>query len=387
MAIELLREPLEIALQKVQSQKDDPNRQSLSLAIFAGGLDYYPPETQNLIKAISALRELDEVTHKMFSFPGISTVHGEAPISIWLLRRAYDSSVDEALMDLKTFTTATTIRMRHIVAVEGFTMTHSCEVNEGLVIIPWNLLDNSPTKQRMQLLFSEQARSPSFAITRMVDVPKIYSEVGEPSALVSADFAYDDLLNCASLFGPDRSTIIASWWEGPKWIPSMGQSYSWLSPNYRSVPKNWPDEAYYRFPELFSRFQKMSNGNRSRLHVPLSRLNSSMQTYDQVDAAIDCRIAIESLFLENDRGEYSFKISLRASRFLSTNFEERKEIFKQFNELYGLGSRAVHYGILKHEKGQLLPSELLVIGHARIAEALRKIIIEGYPDWKAIELK
>jgi hypothetical protein len=106
-----------------------------------------------------------------------------------------------------------------------------------------------------------------------------------------------------------------------------------------------------------------------------------------VDAAIDLGVAIDSLFLSEraaDRGEQTLTLRLRAARFLGHDPQSRRDLAKLFGTLYRVRSSAVHSGVIDPVIEHQATQALLARGYELTAWAIRKIILEGEPDWDAL---
>lgn len=391
MTIEQLRAPLESAYRYVKSVQDDPAKLAHSLAVIIGDISVYPVETQALISAVSQVDALRDPVRMFLMIPGITTTARADGLSIWMLRRSLELGTDSTLRDLTKFATSTTIPVRNVTAIEGLKLSRRCIIDQNVFLLPWDDLEESTHKQRVRLAFVEQMRSPSAAIVRDFDVPKVFMDPEALAPSISPSTVIDNVsvLNCVGLFGPVSPMATASWWEAPGWLPTLGLSYSLGFPSSRAASTEWPEEAYDAFPILYAQFMGSPERHRQHLRVPLERLNAAMLGTNPVDSAIDCRIAIESMFLtdqQGDRGELSFRICIRGSRFLSTEYEARKIIYDEFRDLYRAGSIAVHTGCISPLRSDQTVDELLRVGKGRIAQALRKLISNGPQDWKAVEL-
>ena len=66
-----------------------------------------------------------------------------------------------------------------------------------------------------------------------------------------------------------------------------------------------------------------------KLRVPIQRWRRSKAASNGVDLAIDLRIALESLFLdEGNNAELSFRLALRAAWYLGAEGDKRTKIFE-----------------------------------------------------------
>jgi hypothetical protein len=108
-----------------------------------------------------------------------------------------------------------------------------------------------------------------------------------------------------------------------------------------------------------------------------------------VDAAIDFGIAMEAVFLEdNDRDEITYRLTMRAGRFLGSDLASRQAARRLFSGLYDLRSKAAHRAAIP-ESVKNVPAEyaLLGYGYAQLRGTMRAILEEGkWPDWNELLL-
>jgi hypothetical protein len=120
------------------------------------------------------------------------------------------------------------------------------------------------------------------------------------------------------------------------------------------------------------------------LRIPLDRLGRAGREYDFADRAIDLGIALESLLLHDigDRGELSFRLSLRGAWLIGGSSKERLEIQKALRALYDLRSRAVHSGVVD----RIAENQNTITDATEICKMLiRKIIeLKCEVDWPRI---
>jgi hypothetical protein len=195
-----------------------------------------------------------------------------------------------------------------------------------------------------------------------------------------------DALLCIGISGPFGPEWTESWLDPPPWAPVSGHVYT---PAYLEGPPHydtWTEDHCLTTTRLFSIFQGLSERTKDALRLPMRRLNSAMRRISRADRAIDLGIALEALFLsdlDEDRGEITFRLSLRMARYLRHDSEKRTSVFKTAKKLYGLRSTAIHTGQISADKAT---SEILQEGSLLTAEAIRRFIEDGPPNWQAIQL-
>ena len=91
-------------------------------------------------------------------------------------------------------------------------------------------------------------------------------------------------------------------------------------------------------------YRRLSDDHRDRVKLSLQRLIRARCQIKPGDRAIDLAIALEILYMNADRDEHSYKIALRAARFLYGPGEQRHEAFRRIRRLYDMRSSMVHRG-------------------------------------------
>lgn len=191
---------------------------------------------------------------------------------------------------------------------------------------------------------------PQYAIRIEYKVPKILGE-GEPPPVPENIKRYadpniiDDVLQVlrtwkSGEFYPCRSmresttTFVSGWsysrFDGQYAIRSP---YTVTARDRKKLPVYWE--------LLHSRGVK---GKRFLL-VALRRLSIAPTRQNPEDKLIDLAIASEALFMrtsDDDRGEYGFKMAIRAAHFVAKNRTQRQYIFDLFKNFYSSRSQIVH---------------------------------------------
>ena len=118
-----------------------------------------------------------------------------------------------------------------------------------------------------------------------------------------------------------------------------------------------------------------------KLRVPIQRWRRSKAASNGVDLAIDLRIALESLFLDDgNQAELRFRLALRAAWYLGATGDERTKIFEAVRDAYDIGSKAVHTG---EGYDDVIPANLAAAQDICRVSILRRIGEGGKPpDWK-----
>jgi hypothetical protein len=98
------------------------------------------------------------------------------------------------------------------------------------------------------------------------------------------------------------------------------------------------------FIRLWKTFNKLAISDYSELELIISQYNYAFERKRLAEKAIDFAICLELLFSGEDiiKDSIRFKLSIRASRLLGKDFQEREDIAKQVKEFYDIRSSLVH---------------------------------------------
>jgi hypothetical protein len=157
--------------------------------------------------------------------------------------------------------------------------------------------------------------------------------------------------------------------------------------NAGPFPVELTSEKREKAVDLCSRFSHLDDKDKPHLRVALNWLNDATLDPLPVQAAIKLGVALESLFFHDieprDRGEYRFRLGLRAAWCVGASPTERQEISKQVRKAYDFRSEAVHGGALSDIAEAM---ETLKQGSAIARRAAERVLEEGPPEWNTLAL-
>lgn len=349
------------------------------------------PSMLALIEALRNDPELEIFNNKALVIAGVKRLFTYATLASWLISRT--TKIDETLEDLATYLNAKEFQCDQVLAFYGLDLDQPADLGDGISLLPWERLPESPEKQMV-----------SFSRTQIIHMIS-----GKPSALYRSfktikrhikaesdtlsqkehtpEFELHDALICIGLAMPWRWQILASWVGIPKWVPT----FSPYEPS-RSIDQCWPKkllpEALAEAKKLFASFHKRDQNTKAHIRLAMERLNQ-MAEKGVVDAAIDLGIALETLYLNDpgeDRGELTFRMKIRSARFLGRDEADRQRIFDLVGELYTLRSAAVHKGKLPAKYSVRSVREVLDKGFDLGTQTVRRFIVEGSPNWNEVQM-
>uniref|UniRef100_UPI004056A29D hypothetical protein n=1 Tax=Candidatus Electronema sp. TaxID=2698783 RepID=UPI004056A29D len=139
-----------------------------------------------------------------------------------------------------------------------------------------------------------------------------------------------------------------------------------------------------------------------KIEYAIKRFRNSIERYspDDPERLIEYAIALETIYLNDngtERTELTYRLRLRAARFLKENYEDRDKLFKLIGDLYSFRSTVAHGGdiSISAEKDQEKLRNILKEIPSVLAESILKIMNEHYEEhntkallfWRKIELQ
>lgn len=351
------------------------------------------PTLMRLVSLLRAEPELEPFDGYMQVVASSASRVEHSTLAGWLLKRAQAVGSQQAVLDLERYLSSDRLPFTYIFAIAGIKLPGSCSLGSGIELVPWDSLPESSKKHVIfeRFIMRWPILLPSVALLRSVDVPKLH--VREADFKVHGfnlpDEELQDALLCSGLIGPVAPYLLASWLEPPDWVPVDSSSYRLPFPEGFPRTREWPPGGCERACLLIAAFKTLPQTRKARLRLAMQRLNSAMRRLSQVDAAIDLGIVFEILFLQDtssDRTELTYRLRVRAARYLETYPQERRRVFALLNDLYRVRSAAVHGGHVPEKLNGVSVQDLLDQGFGIAAAALGRLISGGDPDWLQVTL-
>ena len=100
---------------------------------------------------------------------------------------------------------------------------------------------------------------------------------------------------------------------------------------------------------------------------------------------IDCMIAAESLYLDDDnKNELSYRLSLNAALWSDEKVTRQREVFYLFKKAYALRGKIVHGGTVNREEVGHIIEEVKQVIRIGITKAFRHLQTnQNPPDWNS----
>lgn len=306
----------------------------------------------------------------------------------WLLERARGVGAQRAIADLDRYLNSDEVPYLYTVAVAGIKLTARCVLGPYLEMVPWDAIPDSHAKHTIfqTYVLGHGFHWPTAVLQRKVTLPKLHAR--EVDCKIRGTelphMEVHDGLLCIGLMGPTAPYVLASWLEPPDWAPVFAGGYS--MPHLEGIPRShdWPEAACEQARSVYQAFAKLEEGRKARLRLAMQRLNTAMRRLSPVDAAVDLGIVMEALFLQDmqgERGELTYRLRVRAARYLGSDSADRRRLSELIRKLYTARSIAVHTGRVEDTIGGVATRDLLTQGFSLAASTLVRFIFDGDPDW------
>jgi hypothetical protein len=338
------------------------------------------------IKQDPGLASMGDIIHPHPSKDG--TPFPIIDLSVWLLEQATRYSSQEAIEHLRNYVSTGSITAYHVQPLAGIQMLSDAPFcfGNGVVIAPSGHLPNRTLASKLW----EISRS-------SVPLPHLYTVLYSTHTFDVSTFeqgqgtithqAFEDVTFCISLatdvdkggiFGVSSTLVLDDKLPGSDSIPTWA-----LFPI--NEPKGWFVNLTHdnlNKAERILQFFAVESLDLDRIRIPLRHFNLCRANTSDVERAGHLRTTLETIFLDNEKAELSYRLSLHAALFLADTLEDRTRIQKTAKDAYKVCSGAVH-------SGKVLPKDIGVLskGLSICQRALQRILQQGrFPDWKAIEL-
>ncbi len=212
---------------------------------------------------------------------------------------------------------------------------------------------------------------------------------GELHPIVGAKLELlDDVLSCLALAGGGSLAVhkVATSIVAADDVPCFGPAL-WEYHSFRVMPKVtvMVEDECTNAVVFLDKLYAMDEAHRNRVRLPLSKLNDFHACKDLSEAAVLLRTCLESIFLDNDSGELSHRLSIRAALVMGGSIEERLATYRMMKKAYEHGSAAVHRGKISSKR----PQEVVAVLQqaAKVAKKVISLHLDSPgEDWLTLEL-
>ena len=128
------------------------------------------------------------------------------------------------------------------------------------------------------------------------------------------------------------------------WFPYGGGFTNWYGKHFEPSRFILTEPEVKEYKALFQEFSQKESllQDSSFLNLALRRFNYAHERKRPEDKLIDYMIALETMYIVDDPGEYGYKIAIRAASLLGKTLQEKERIFLEIKKAYHLRSKIVH---------------------------------------------
>ena len=342
------------------------------------------------------------------AFPG----HDPLEQMLWnLLKTTIVWGVDKAVLDFERCVEAKSGSFLRIALLKGASVRTELEVYEGIRLVPL------PTSPRCfpkympdgfmfgvttRAFTSETLLEMDFCVTPLFSKPVEGGSAQFREALSSKDAPCFDLDMFCQFLSLAANAAIRSEFEWEYFDENEmsmlsqtgGHRTFWGSPKPSYVPGDFVEVSeaqVHKAKSLYQCWNNLARGVQKALKTPIDRWMKSKMSRDSIDRMIDLGIALESLYLPNNREQLSFTFRLRAAWYLGEDREERKSLLAEFKRIYDWRSQAVHQGSLPDEERvngeSVSQSDFIQRAQDLCLMSILRVMREGHvPDWDSLIL-
>lgn len=354
-------------------------------------------EGDRLRSDILYLIEQDETLKKLLSgYQVIGSSRNSVTagkLAAWILSCIKSSYYQPFENQLSTYLKESSFQSYGIALLAGVEIERTLDVgNYGSLMSIYNLPNKSLQVALLDSL-DANALTPQYSAALVIPFrhPLMIGEekYGEPHQIVNGRFELlDDVLSCLALGNSGSFAVqkVATSIVAADDVPCFGPAV-WEYHSFRvmSEASTMVDEDASNAEVLLDKLYAMNEVQRNRVRLPLSKLNEFYACKDISEAAVLLRTCLESIFLDNDSGELSHRLSIRASLVMGGSLEERVATYRMIKKAYDHGSAAVHRGKISSKR----PYEVAMVLQqaAKVAkQAINLYLDSPVEDWLALEL-
>lgn len=354
-------------------------------------------ELRELLSAVQSIPALEIFAHARQCALGHEERVDPRFLAGWLISRGQIVGAEQSVADLGRYLAADSIEIREILAVDGFDVFGSVELG-AYELMGWNQVPMTDSKWRVLVSTFFRGGTPRAALVRRHKIEPVHLYPWRGSTDSGARVPIEpalDVLRCVTATTGAGIRRLHYWFEPEEWAPwAVYRSSFGFDSNNMDSPASLDESQILQLRSCVSHFMALEEGNRSRLRVPLDRLNGSyLARMRSVDVAIELGIALESLYAPSKLSEgIGYAVRTRAARFLGGSIEERNAVVKRIKDVYDLRSRAVHAGRFdagersKKWSDEANVRNALEEGQGLVGKSLVKIIQEGEPNWEDFDI-
>lgn len=342
------------------------------------------------------MRCLEEVypdfSHACFRSGGSAERVNPATLAKWLVLRANQVGAEKAYSSLISLETSTEVTVYNVTLINGLDFHGVIKFRDDFYLADYhNLPDKIKINVHSKVMSGYPNIHPPYTFLFKSFRSDLMSDELDGSArdnLRSYLNTESIIVNFLSLFSVQEApTIDKRWCLLEDDVPMSGiidNSYThYLEIKRPKGVENWSIVDLDGVSDLYQRYMAIPEKRRLPIDISLWRRAQAMNTWDNINKAIDLGIALESVLTSSKtRDQLSLQIRVLGAKLSSSDRDERSKVFSTLKCIYGIRSEAVHNGIVDKfykikDQGRKSTNEILDDGLAILGNCLREIIMRN----------
>lgn len=359
--------------------------------------------------SLNLMRQLEEqhpdISNAWFRTPNGGEIINPAILAKWLVLRARKVGHREAYETIGKLIKKTITTGYHVTLISGLNLNGNIEFGDDIQLIPGHSVPEQIQDGISQKIAHSRpdVHPPYSFLLQPIEIDLLSDSLSDSiekrtQAYVNSQFP---IVNFLSLFSNHHAPCIDRFWFVlPDSTPMSGivdsgyQSYLEIRPP--KVPEDWQKVDLTSVSDLYKVYCQIPDKKRLPIEIALWRRSQAMNTWDDINKAIDLGIALESVLTSpKTREQLSLHIRLVGSKLVSKDPDERSTIFLLLKSVYQIRSEAVHNGTVEKSykiknRGSVRTSEILDEGIALLGRCIKEIIRRGgltQDDFEALLLE
>lgn len=312
-------------------------------------------------------------------------------IAHWALAQTRKRAATEVLDQLKTFISTKSVPMSEVIAIWGINTKFPIKVTNDISIVPFESLIQSDVKDQLTgIKDTTHTGGTSFPHPRPKSALKynFFHNPFDPDQKEVREEKMREIIKCLCLLNSTSVCEIAHWFECEINTPIIGGVMGWSGQAIEHafhIPIEEQEISEKNAQNLVAKYLGFNATEKSRLNIPLNRLNTALRRFEASEIALELGISLEGLLDPGD-SDISYKIRQRGAYLIGDTPAKKQEIFNILKQLYNIRSKVAHGSeIEKIVKvgGTPEPIESFVEKSKKICvEITRKIVDQGFiKDW------
>ncbi|MCO7245837.1 HEPN domain-containing protein [Halomonas sp. Mc5H-6] len=318
-----------------------------------------------------------ELCHACFRSGGSAEKINPATLAKWLALRASQVGAEKTYSSLISLETSTEVTAYNITLINGLDFQGVIEFPNDFYLADYhNLPDKIKNNVHSKVMSGYPNIHPPYTFLFKSFRSDLISDDLDDSAMDSLQSYVKTesiIVNFLSLFSVrEAPTIDKRWCLLEDDVPMSGivdNSYThYLEIKPPKGAEDWGNIDLNEVIDLYQRYMAIPEKKRLPVDISLWRRAQAMNTWDNINKAIDLGIALESVLTSaKTRDQLSLQIRVLGAKLSSSDRDGRSKVFSKLKCIYGIRSEAVHNGTVDKfykikDEGRKSTNEIRVSG-------------------------